>query len=211
MATLVTLKRFDGPSRESSSPASADVANGSELRASTSEQPRQDLEQVPVQPSVEQEKMAKLQYELENKQLKLAQILQSVSSELHAAKTKLANQMADMIADSALALLPTLLDDGFANELSVAAVQIGSAIEPDPITLKVHPNDHEPVIDALQNLASPHPVTVEKDSSLTSGSVHLSWPNGGAEIDKPALLNHAAGLLETKIASLLSGKNQDEY
>ncbi len=211
MAALVTLKRFDGLEREGLTPALDRSTGTSPQSASLIEGAESDLAPMPIQPSAEQEKTAELQRELQGKQDQLAEILRSLSTELQAAKVKITAQMGSVIADSTMALLPALLDKGFAQELSTTAVQIAGSVEPVQITLKVHPKDHEPVIDALQALTPKQPLTVEKDSSMISGSVRLSWPDGGAEIDQTALLKHATGLLEARIASLLSGKDHNEY
>jgi len=211
MVASVTLKRFDRPSQKELPVGSAGMASSPERQTSMVSDTKTDLGPVPVQPSVEQEKTLELQEDLERKQRKLAAILLSLSTELNEAKNSVATRIGEVIADSTLAILPTLLDSGFAHEFSCAVVQIASVIEQDQITLKVHPNDHELMVEALQAHAPPHPVRVEKDGSMASGSIQLSWPDGGAEIDKVTLLNHAKGLLETRIASLVSGKNQNEH
>ncbi|MEM7060682.1 MAG: FliH/SctL family protein [Pseudomonadota bacterium] len=166
---------------------------------------------MPVHPSPEQEKTVELQRGLEVLQRKLAQIVQSIDGELRAAKGQITSQAAGAIAASATTLLPSLLDEGFAQELSSATLQIATAVEPDQIALRVHPDDHDPIVDALHSLAPPSPVTIEKDGGLRPGSVRLSWSNGGAEMNREALLNNARDLLEARLASIVSGRNQDDH
>lgn len=213
MSAVLTLKRFDhfkgglglkDPSRDLTSigqPGAIDA-------------PREDgaeLEPVPVQPSPEQLKTEALQRELAATQAQLAAIVESLSNEMQSAKRSANIQCVEAIAEAATALLPTLLDRSFAEELSAATLRITAAIEPEDVTLKVHADDHEPVVKALKTLAPPRPVVVEEDSTLAPGMARLSWPNGGARFDKAALLKDAADLLDARLASILSGKDRDDH
>lgn len=213
MAAEVTLERFDKIGRDrpavSQTESAAAAAQQSSLPSPTA--PEDILDPMPVHPSPEQEKTVELQRGLEVLQRKLAQIVQSIDGELRAAKGQITSQAAGAIAASATTLLPSLLDEGFAQELSSATLQIATAVEPDQIALRVHPDDHDPIVDALHSLAPPSPVTIEKDGGLRPGSVRLSWSNGGAEMNREALLNNARDLLEARLASIVSGRNQDDH
>lgn len=212
MAAFVTLKRFDSLDQEGRAPDLAPSKPSSQNRPNSNPQEtEQILDPMPVQPSPEQEKAAAQQRALEASQLQLTQLLKSIDQELNAARSKVCAGVANAFGESALALLPGLLDQGFAQELAIASIKIAAAVEPDRITLCVHPNDHEPIVDALHSLSPPRPVTVEKDSSLTKGHVRLFWSDGGAEIDQAALLQHAQDLLRSEMASLTSGNTLNEH
>lgn len=201
MPVPVTLEQFDGLRLGKASAA---------LRQLDTEPPEpvaEPMDSVSIQPSPEQLKLAEEHQALKASQAQLASIVQSVKAELCTARQSVITESTDTLAKAAEALLPSLLDNGFAHELAEATLQIARVIEPEQITLKVHPDDHDITVEALRVRDSPDPVIVERDPGLTPGLVRLAWSQGGAEIDRAQLLQHAADLIAARLASLEDGKD----
>lgn len=212
MSTVITLKRFDGlEDVKEAAPFDGSAPQVQQMPSSATNAAEEDLAPMPVQPSAEQEKIAAQKLALDAAQQSLTDVLRSIGSELGAARNKTVAHFATALSESALTLLPALLDQGFAHDLATASIEIAIAVEPEKIVLRVHPDDHQGIVDALQSLTPPHPITVEKDSTLQAGQVRMFWSEGGAEIDKSALLRNAQSLLQSRIASLTSGKVKDEH
>lgn len=207
MPASLALERFDsfgakGDAHSKNAEGSFDQVEGQDGAEA--------LAPVSIQPSQEQEKLDAALQELAASKALIVEIVRRIAIELTTARQKIISQGSEAIANSAAELLPSLLDQGFVHELSAATVQIANVIEPEQITLQAHPDQHDTIVDALKSAAPASPITVTSDPSLAEGQVRLSWPDGGAEIDQTALLRHAAELFESRLASFVSGKDQDD-
>lgn len=204
MPDALALQRFDQVSARRTSVKLEELT----LKADAPEVDVEPLEPVIIQASPEQLKLAEAHQMLEANQARLASLVHSIGKELHGARQRVIVECTDIMAQAIEALLPSLLDSGFAREIADATLKIATAVEPERVTLKVHPDDHDSVVDALRALASPEPIIVEQDTVLNPGQVRLAWQLGGADIDQAQLLQHATGLINARLASFESGKDQ---
>ena len=137
-------------------------------------------------------------------------VFAKAAADLPAARARTASDMADTIASALGAVLPSLVEEEFRHEIAAATLKIILATEAGEIRLSLHPEDHDSVIDALELLTLPNPVTIVADTAQPPGAARLMWAHGGAEIDRTALLEKAQELFNGRIQELKTQRIEHE-
>lgn len=110
--------------------------------------------------------------------------------------------VAEALSPAIAELLPSVFDSGFADEVAGAVTRIVEEGRLAEATLTLSESDHDAVIERLSSLHPRLPIAVRGDPAMQPGTARLGWLDGGAHIDRDALLGAASDLLQSRLETL---------
>lgn len=117
-------------------------------------------------------------------------------------------EVAERTGCSVSALFPNLVSEFGAAQLAASVVAVVERAGLKTPMLLLSPEDHDCVIAALSDLASPIRIEVRKSSDQASGSAALKWNQGGADLDLSDFLTSARHVIQRNTPTTSNGEQE---
>ncbi|MEM9059173.1 MAG: hypothetical protein AAGD13_01820 [Pseudomonadota bacterium] len=126
---------------------------------------------------------------------RLMELLGEISSSLDGLKTTALNNFSKQSTVCLRHLLPDLLDENLAREISITATGLMAERLTAEAEMTASADIYEALIESLQALEPMTEVRVRKVNDYPAGTARLHWALGGAEFTRDAYLKAAAEVL----------------